>query len=427
MTDLVEQLLSRIEAHRLPELELGPGAVHPVYGGLSILNLPASLSRWLGGPDLSHPPIDLPQLDTIADGVRQVVYVLIDAVSLRRFLIWFDGVVPTLDPNSESTILGALTSTVPSTTCTALTTLWTGRSPSEHGILGYELFLREYGLVANMITHSPMVFDGSAGLLYRAGFRPESALPVPTLGPQLKDAGITAHGFLANSIRHSGLSRMHYEGVNVHGFGAPSDLWIGVRELAGTPIERRRLIWVYYGGVDGLSHRFGPDSEQARAEFTTFLRAMNDHFISSTLGASKEQTLLLIISDHGQISTPLDPQYEVRNHPALARRLHILPTGENRLSFLYPQPGQVEAVREYFEDTWPKKFSLFPSETLLKAGLFGPGIPAGATPGRLGDLAAVSHEDAYLWWAFKENPLIGRHGGLSPDEMLVPLLAARLD
>jgi hypothetical protein len=31
-----------------------------------------------------------------------------------------------------------------------------------------------------------------------------------------------------------------------------------------------------------------------------------------------------------------------------------------------------------------------------------------------------------MWWANKENPLIGRHGGLSSEEMLVPLLAARL-
>jgi hypothetical protein len=39
----------------------------------------------------------------------------------------------------------------------------------------------------------------------------------------------------------------------------------------------------------------------------------------------------------------------------------------------------------------------------------------------------VSQGSAYLWWAPKENVLIGRHGGVSPEEMLVPFLAARLE
>jgi hypothetical protein len=38
----------------------------------------------------------------------------------------------------------------------------------------------------------------------------------------------------------------------------------------------------------------------------------------------------------------------------------------------------------------------------------------------------AARNDAYLWWADKENPLIGRHGGLSADEMIVPLLSVEL-
>jgi hypothetical protein len=43
-----------------------------------------------------------------------------------------------------------------------------------------------------------------------------------------------------------------------------------------------------------------------------------------------------------------------------------------------------------------------------------------------GNLIAAAKGNAYWWWADKENPLIGRHGGLSEEEMLVPFLAARL-
>lgn len=427
MPDITDRIVERLRLHRIAGIPSGPDMVFPAYHGLSILNLPSSVSRWLGGFDLPHPALDLPILEPMAEGCQQVICVLVDALSLDRFRRWFDNLIPALDPASERSFLGALTSVVPSTTSAALTSLWTGHSPGEHGILGYELLLREYGLVANMITHAPMTFEGSNGLLYRAGFRPESALPVPTWGPQLRQHGITAHAFLANSILHSGLSRMHYEDVQVHGFGAPSDLWIAVRELAESPIEHRRLIWVYYGDVDGLSHHYGPDSEQARAEFVSFMRTMYEQFIEPFDGDARRPTLLMLLSDHGQISTPLNPHYEIRNHPTLIRRLHILPTGENRLAYLYSRPGQVEALQEYFERTWPGSFSLYPSSLLLEVGLFGPGKPCGAALARIGDLTAVSHGDAYLWWAMKENPLLGRHGGLHAEEMLVPLYVTRLD
>ena len=45
---------------------------------------------------------------------------------------------------------------------------------------------------------------------------------------------------------------------------------------------------------------------------------------------------------------------------------------------------------------------------------------------RVGDLIAVARQDAYLWWHTKEDFLLGRHGGLNPQEMLVPFLGVRL-
>jgi hypothetical protein len=305
--------------------------------------------------------------------------------------------------------------------------LWTGRSPAEHGVLGYELFLKEYGLVANMITHAPMSFEGSLGLLYRAGFQPESALPVSTLGPPLARAGVDVHAFLHYSISRSGLSRMHYADVNVHTFGAVPDLWIGVRELADQPIDRRRLIWVYYGGVDGLSHRHGPDSEQAQAVFVDFIQAMLENFIGRFSEATGSETLLLLLTDHGQIATPKNPDYDLHHHPRITNALHILPTGENRLAYLYPRPGGVKEIMAYFGTTWSDQYILVPSERALASGLFGPGSPARETRSRIGDLIAISQGDAYLWWSAKDNPLLGRHGAFSADEMLVPLLGLRLD
>ena len=427
MTDLTQIIAPILQTTRLPNLDLGPEAIHPAYGGLSLLNLPASLARWLGAPDLPHPPLNLHGIDRLADGAQQIVVVLIDAVSFDRFRSWMSRSGSRLQSLMDGGLFTPLTSVVPSTTTAALTTLWTGRSPAEHGLLGYELFLREYGVVANMLNQSPMSLDKQPGLLHGAGLVPETMLPVPTLGNHLAAAGVDAHAFLHHGIRASGLSRTHLAGAQVHGYATLIDLWTGVRELVERPDEGRRLIWAYYGEVDALSHRFGPDSEQAEAEFAAALESFHQVFLEKLGAERRRETFVVLLSDHGQITTRKDAHYELRSHPSLARRLHMQPTGENRLAYLYIRPGQVEAVAEYVARTWPEGFRILPSDHALEAGLFGPGAPAPGALDRLGDRVAVSQGNAYLWWAPKENVLIGRHGGVSPDEMLIPFLAARLD
>jgi hypothetical protein len=126
------------------------------------------------------------------------------------------------------------------------------------------------------------------------------------------------------------------------------------------------------------------------------------------------------------LATRKTARYELRNHPELSRFLHILPTGESRLMYLFVRPGQVEQVQSYFERVWAGEFIFLDPSEAIRNGLFGPGIPHPRLADRLGDLIVAARKDAYLWWAEKENPLIGRHGGLSADEMLVPLLSVEL-
>jgi hypothetical protein len=426
MPDLTSTLLPDIHAFRLPGLELGPGAVHPNYSGRSILNLPSTLDRWLGLPPGPHAPLAIPGLDDLAAGAGQVVVCLLDALSLSRFSAWLDGPGQALQPLVAGGLLAPLTSVVPSTTTAALTTLWTGRSPAEHGILGYELLLREYGLVVNMITLAPAAFDNQRGLLERAGVHPPSLLPVPTLGSRLAQAGVEAHAFIGNAIRGSGLSRMHYADVELHGFGSPADLWHSVRRLVERPTQGRRFVWVYYSGVDALSHVYGPDSDRVQVEYEFFTRALVDLFVHALDRNAAREVVLLLLADHGQVSTPIQPHYQLTRHNDLTRRLHLTPTGESRLPYLYLRPGQAQAVEEYLARAWPGAFGLLDSEHALRAGLFGPGEPCDQAAARLGDRIVVSRDSAYWWWADRPDTLLGRHGSLTAEEMIVPLLAVRL-
>jgi hypothetical protein len=153
---------------------------------------------------------------------------------------------------------------------------------------------------------------------------------------------------------------------------------------------------------------------------------MVDLFVQPLERSAGRGVLLLLMSDHGQVATAIEPRYHLSEHPNLAYRLHISPTGEARLPYLYLKPGQAEAVAEYISRKWPGAFTKLDSGDALRAGLFGPGTPCAQAASRLGDAVLVSHGPAYLWWADKPDTLLGRHGSLTADEMLVPLLATRL-
>jgi predicted AlkP superfamily pyrophosphatase or phosphodiesterase len=427
MSDLTSQILLRLRTAGLPGLKLDPDFVHPAYYGSSILNLPSTISLLFTADPLGALPLQEELLVAPGANIRRVILVLVDALSLHRLQRWMtDGTAPIWQHLIVQGRLTALTSVVPSTTSAALTSLWTGHSPAEHGIVGYELWLKEFGMVTNMIQHSPMSFGNDPGGLYRAGFVPEQFLDFPTLGSHLASFGVKSYALQHRSILHSGLSQMFFKDVSPHGFFTPSELWVNLRHLVESNPNQRGYFWVYTGQIDTFSHYYHPDDERTAAEFAEFSRAFEQQFLNKLSPSLRKNTLLLLTTDHGMLATQKASRYDLRNHPDLLRMLHILPTGESRLAYLYIRPGQVENVRLYFEQAWPGDFTFIDPSEAVQKGLFGPGTPHPRLADRLGDLVVAARNNAYLWWANKENPLIGRHGGLSPDEMLVPLLSVEL-
>jgi hypothetical protein len=288
------------------------------------------------------------------------------------------------------------------------------------------MWLKEYGVVANTILQSPASYQGDLGSLERAGFDPEKFLPFATLGSHLKGSGVPSYVLQHASILNSGLSRMFFKHASLLRFFTAADLWVNLRDLLENHPRERLFAYVYWHEIDTLSHFYGPDDERPAAEFASFSRAFEHLFLNHLSPAARQDTLLLLTSDHGAIHTPIDPHYELANHPQLARCLHIQPTGESRLAYLYIRPGQAEAVREYLEQAWPGQFVIVETAAAVQAGLFGTGQSHTSLLDRLGDTVVIPRRNAYIWWANKENRMLGRHGGLHREEMLIPLLAAPL-
>ncbi|MCA1954079.1 MAG: alkaline phosphatase family protein [Anaerolinea sp.] len=417
---LVTQLLPGLKAHRLSGLDLGADVVYPAYAGASLANLPASLCHWLGVPTFGTAPLAEPWLSAVGGPFRHVLLLLVDGLGLDFFLqrAAQDSWAEILDGPG---MVAPLTSVVPSTTSAALTTLWTGQPPATHGVVGYEVWLKEYGMIANLITHAAASSPGDVGGLRRTGFDPLTFLPVPTLAPHLVQHDVHCVACQHHSIAHSGLSTMLQSGCELLPFRNLSDLWVNVLQHLAEAAQQPSYTWMYWGDLDELSHRYGPTDERVELEYQAFARSLAQ-FVRRLRKRGRGDTLFLITADHGHLHTPKQAQYDLKNHPQMMDCLVMVPSSEARLPFLFVRPGYEERLQRYIAETWPGQFQLRRGTDLLAAGLFGEGEIYARVRDRIGDWVAVPSGNAYWWWANRENPLQGRHGGVSEIEMLTPLI-----
>lgn len=420
--------IDHLIAHRLDGLDLGPEALYPHWAGRSLANLPAGICRLLGVPEFGAPALAPALLDPLLAGgpYQHVVLIVVDGLGIQlledvRATACAHGLPDPWATLLDASTPAALTSIVPSTTASALTTLWTGQPPAVHAITGYEIWLKEYGVMMNAITHAPISFAGDPGSMRRAGLLPETFLRVLTLGPHLAQHGVQAFAYHVHAIAHSSLSTMLLAEVKNAGYRTLNDLWVSLRaNLRAAPT--RTYSYAYIGEVDELAHRFGPQDERVLLEVLQLGRQL-DLLMEMLRDPALGSTLVLVTADHGHISTPLEPHYDLNNHPRLLDCLAMRPSGENRLPFLFLRSGREDQARAYIEDHWPGQFRVYETGRLLQAGLFGPREAHPLAVERMGDWTLVPQEGAYLWWAPKINHLLGRHGGVSRAEMLVPLLA----
>jgi predicted AlkP superfamily pyrophosphatase or phosphodiesterase len=357
----------------------------PDYAGACVCNVVPALVE----PD-AEPPSWLPAPAVEAD---RVVLLVLDGVGwhqleARRHL------TPTLNEMAG----GPIRTVLPTTTATALTSITTGATPGEHGLIGYRIAVE--GEVLNVLRWTTPRGDA------------RQTIPGPKIQPIAPFAGHRPPIVTRAEFRNGGFSGGHLDGVRFRGWRVPSTLLAELRDLtaAGEP-----FVYAYYDGVDKVAHEYG-----FGVHFDAELEAA-DRLVGDLLAAVPAGTAVVVTADHGQVHvgddvTDIDP--DVLTHVSYQ-------SGEGRFRWLHARPGRAGALLEAAQAAHGDRAWVRPRDQLVDEGWFGPRVTPEAAA-RLGDVALVARGTAAFSEPTDTGPyyLVGRHGSATPAELDVPLLAA---
>jgi hypothetical protein len=408
-------------------LSLPPEFLPPDYQGGSIANVPATIAAMLQVPFAGLPPLPGSLWRPLGNDIRRVVIITLDALGQNLLDQEAERLQPYL---AETAVRGQLTSIFPSTTVAALSSLWTGTAPAQHGLAALYLLFPEYGTIGQMLNFSP-IFAEYPNALVNAGLKPEEYLAVPGLAQQLATGGIPTYAFKGAAIVKSALSQMHGRGV-ADSFGAWSmaDMMVEVgrflEEKAGEPL----FVSAYWPSIDAISHMRGWNGAQTAAEFHMLWQQIHQTLRQKLSRAARHHTALFIVADHGQTLCPRTNHIHLSDHPELNEMLLMRPAGEPRVAYLYAKQGRVQDIVNYVNENMNQAALAVPTAQALAAGLFGPPPYAAQIDNRLGDVVLLMRHN-YLFVHPEDKSLIERlygwHGGMTHAEMSVPWLGFRLD
>ena len=387
----------------------------PERGHRCFDQLPATIERVLTGATTGS-PLDEPLL---RERFERVAFVYLDAFGWK-FLERQQG-HSLLGRVGSDGFAAQLTSQFPSTTTAHVTTIHSGLPVAEHGL--YEWYVLEPTL-NRIITPLLFSFAGDGERETLAGvLDPADVFPGESLYARLAASGVQSSVAQPAAFAHGSPNRVLLRGADVLPFAAPEEgLELAAAALAAT---ERAYALVYLDGVDSLMHHIGPDGAAVDLAFAKALTAIGR-------APFPAGTLVLVTADHGMSSVdPARTVYVNRVWPELASYLELgadgkplAPAGSCRDLFLHVRDGQVDEVRDQLSDRLDGIADVVTAEALIAAGTFDD--PSPRLEARLGDVVVLPRYGEAVFWhepgRFVQG-LHGQHGGLSPQEMEIPLLA----
>lgn len=351
------------------------------------LNVISSIAGYFG-LQLGHPSLPLLDERLAKKHYQNVILMLFDGMGMDIL----SHALPE-DAFLRQHVAAPISAVYPSTTTCATTAIECGLSPREHAWLGWTLYFPQIQKPVDIFIN---LSEGEPAAEYHVANR---FIPRDFIFHRITEAG-----------QAEACSVSPFGDVRVDSLDA-----LFSTTLALAMDEKRRYIYTYWSDPDHTMHEKGCYHEKVLATVQDINNRLERFYAQLP-----PDTLLLLTADHGLIDG--DFKY-LEDTPELYQMLLHDTTIETRAVSFHVKPECKAAFPAAFEKIFGGHFLLMTRDEFIRDYL-GDGEIRPQVYDFVGDYMALAIDATCIGNRRSEHELKGVHAGLTPREMLVPLMIA---
>lgn len=357
----------------------------------SILSISSSIMKYYG---INSNYKSLEELDSILDNkYKNIVFLILDSMGTNIV-----SKNLTSDSILKQNVITNVTSVFPPTTAAATIAFHSGVSPNENGWIGWMPYFKEYNKIIELFsgkdyyTREKVVDPPENGILkyetiYEKICKQNKDISFHKIFPSFVENGAKSFEELCDNIKKSCIND-----------------------------NKQNLIEAYWTDPDYTIHRNGVDSKEVKK----VLKNIDDN-LKKTVKDLKD-TLIIISADHGAVDVEETYLQEIKK---IDECLKIPPSIESRFVTFFIKNGKKRQFISEFKKLFKDDFLLYTKKQFLEKNLLGPGIQHKNINDYIGDYVAISKSSKSIRYSItgnRDKPLIADHGGITEEEMQVPVI-----
>jgi len=307
-----------------------------------------------------------------------------------------------------------ITSVFPSTTTSAMTSIYTGKSPLEHGALGWSLYFKDYFKLIDFLPNKDSI---SGNALHKEHFNTHDFLNIPNIFSKIKKTDPETQLFYLKPKYLEDSIYSKYMTKNALDLSFENDKTIFCPDDINLKEKGKKFILVYSPFPDSLEHENGVNSKIVE----NYIKEIDLNL--KKLSTEVKNTTIFITADHGLID--VNKYFYVNEDKELNDCLILPAFPEPRFISFFVKTHKMNDFETIIK-RYEKDFLFMKREELFDSNLLGFGKQHPKIDDFIGDHVAIAIANSAMKPIFLQNgkdehELKAHHCGLTSDEMWVPL------
>lgn len=309
--------------------------------------------------------------------------------------------------------IDCVTTVFPSTTTAALPAYYSGKAPYETGWIAWSQYFKEYGRALDTFSHKESYLGDYIKKPLKDVF--ETDMNYKSIFYQIEEASPDVKAFEVQPEYAEKRAKRSIRANNL------DELIFTIEDIVTMPSNN--FILTYSDNPDGLLHKFGTDSVEAKEFVLDAEKKIKD--LRAKLG---DDSLIIVTADHGHKN--ITNAYTILDYPELMECLIIPPSLESRCLSFWVKEEMKDIFVQRFNSLFEKNFWLMTKEEFLdKYKMLGTGKKHKKVDDFIGNYIAISVDGSMMrieTYLAEGKPLKkSTHCGLSREEMEVPIIVLK--